>query len=112
MKTYEGRLDLLDQRLKKKYGTGFRPVISKIKSKLGTNTGGKDNDSDTDDEKMIVNGLSDVSVQVSCNDILPSLCGVVSNFTPNTTSRIDSSVTLKYFIVDCRSDGKLFDLIL
>merc|ERR1712238_311919 len=106
LKTYEGRLELLDQRLKKKYGTGFRPVISKIKSKLGTNTGGKDIDSDTDDEKMIVNGFSDVSVQVSCNDILPSLCGVVSNFTPNTTSRIDSSVTLKYFIVDCRSDER------
>merc|ERR1712238_477382 len=106
LKTCEGRLELLDQRLKKKYGTGFRPVISKIKSKLGTNTGGKDIDSDTDDEKMIVNGFSDVSVQVSCNDILPSLCGVVSNFTPNTTSRIDSSVTLKYFIVDCRSDER------
>ena len=42
LKTYEGRLELLDQRLKKKYGTGFRPVISKIKSKLGTNTSSKD----------------------------------------------------------------------
>jgi len=102
----KGDWNFLTRGLKKRYGTGFRPVISKIKSKFGTNTGGKDNDSDTDDEKMIVNGFSDVSVQVSCNDILPSLCGVVSNFTPNTTSRIDSSVTLKYFIVDCRSNER------
>jgi hypothetical protein len=123
METYAGRLDVLDAKLKEKYGEGFNPAIkakpppppktpSSILAKM--NRGLKSKKSGIDDE-VLENAFEErkpdqVSVFVSAEEVLPIVCWSkeaaaargVDHRRRNVKSRKQRA--LKFYLIDCRSD--------
>ena len=119
---YEGRYDVLDSNLKKKYGVGFLPQMPTItvSPQLSTSTSKllssvkdqkariaqkvesaarKQKKRGDDDTNMEGNGHiyglgESVCLTVQCNEVIPIVCG-----------RHTPSKDLKYYLIDCRPDS-------
>jgi hypothetical protein len=123
METYAGRLDVLDAKLKEKYGEGFNPAIKakpppppKTPGSLlaKVNRGLKIKKSVIDDE-VLESALEErkpdqVSVFVSAEEVLPVVCWSkgaaaargVDHLRRDSKSRKHRA--LKFYLIDCRSD--------
>lgn len=115
---YEGRYDVLDSNLRRKYGTGFLPTISvnpqlsastskllssvkdqkaKIAQKIESAAQRQKNRGDGDEKKQDDSDhVSDigVAVRVEAAEVIPIICGV----------RKTPSKDLKFILVDCRPE--------
>ena len=122
METYNGRLDVLDMKLKSKYGEGFNPAVkAKPPPPPKTNLLAKMNqrmkwsksgiDEDVLDSAMEERKPSQVSVFVTAAEVLPVICWSKEA----TAARgIDESrrrkanqkrrKALKFYLIDCRTE--------
>mmetsp|Transcript_14353 Transcript_14353/g.41264 ORF Transcript_14353/g.41264 Transcript_14353/m.41264 type:complete len:566 (+) Transcript_14353:1-1698(+) len=121
---YEGRYDVLDSNLKKKYGVGFLPQIPTISvnPQLSTSTskllssvkdqkariaqkvesaarkqknrGDDDNKNENNDHISVSDLGNSVCLTVQCSEVIPIICG-----------RHTPSKDLKYYLIDCRPDS-------
>ena len=128
MVTYEGRFDILDAKLKMKYGVGFNPALkpkpitlSKNNTKVFStmNTGliqfrAKPKTSDKKEENKPLQPAKkeSVVVEVPSSEVLPVVCwSKVANQIKLSKLRQDSKsgkkekIPLKFYIVDCRREN-------
>jgi len=115
LKTYNGRLDVLDAKLRQKYGHGFNPAI---KSNTMANTGkllSTMNQGFSNQRKRLSKALKreekiesgvakdqhEVTVRVTAKEVLPVICwSTESDALKKASSR--PSNALKYYLVDSR----------
>jgi hypothetical protein len=125
METYKGRYDVLDAKLKQKYGVGFNPalkpkpisktnngILSTMNTGFGTRTFGKRKE----DEELTLDKLKQESVvvEVAASEVLPVICwskeGNQIKFQKlKKSSKLESEVNqvlpLKFYLVDCRPES-------
>ncbi|KAG7355885.1 hypothetical protein IV203_000571 [Nitzschia inconspicua] len=120
MTTYEGRYDVLDSKLKQKYGVGFNPAL-KPKPSKGNNTllttmnsgfgfGKRKDDQESGSEPR---KRESVVVEVAANEVLPAICWSkeanqikVQKLKKSSKLENDASerLPLKFYLVDCRPE--------
>eukprot|EP00980_Cylindrotheca_fusiformis_P018941 scaffold6331_cov195-Cylindrotheca_fusiformis.AAC.5 len=122
METYEGRYDVLDSKLKQKYGVGFNPALkpkSPAKKTGGANAGSgsgqffggkrKENQNESETEQK----PRDLVLKVDSCEVVPSICWSKESNRSRLLkiqegSKLDSGrdglLPLKFYVVDSRPD--------
>ena len=119
---YEGRYDVLDSNLKKKYGVGFLPqmptitvspqlststskllssvkdqkarIVQKVESAARKQKKRGDDDKNMEGKGHVCGLGKSVCLTVQCDEVIPIVCG-----------RHTPSKDLKYYLIDCRPDS-------
>ena len=121
METYDGRLDVLDAKLKEKYGEGFNPAIkaksppppktpSSLLAKVNQGLRRKNSVIDEVLEKALEERKPDqVSVFVSAEEVLPVVCWSKEAAAARGVDHRRRNIrgkkqALKFFLIDCRSE--------
>jgi hypothetical protein len=122
MVSYEGRYDVLDAKLKQKYGVGFNPAM-KPKPAKGNNTlvtsknsglGGRFGKRKEDQELIVEPQKSEsVVVEVAAGEVLPIICwskeaNQIRIQKLKKSSKLESDANerlpLKFYLIDCRPE--------
>jgi hypothetical protein len=118
MKTYGGRYDVLDAKLRQKYGVGFNPAMKprkELSRKSRVVDFGKKKEDKSSPEKL---KLREVAVRVDSSEVVSSICWSNEanrrNFTRiKETSKLDSErqglLPLKYYLVDSRPEESVLE---
>lgn len=130
MKTYEGRFEVLDAKLKQKYGVGFNPalkpkskannnagkLLSTMNQELGRRTqmfGSKGKEESTEPIENDVAVQRNVVLKVTASEVLPVVCwskevnrGMLANSRRGSmvTQTEEGRIPLKYYLVDSRPE--------
>ena len=134
LETYEGRYDVLDAKLKQKYGVGFNPALkpkpsttsTTSKSGNGTNNNNKlsqlfggTRKEEMNNKQMKEVNSGEVCVLVEPSEILPVICWTKDSKRARAAMRIKKAskldnnteelLPLKYYLVDSRPEGAALD---
>ena len=115
MVSYKGRYEILDAKLKLKYGVGFNPAIkpkpvtitknnSKILSTMNSGFGqfkSKSKNKKHENEILELEKKESTIIEIPASEVLPSVCGTRH---PRRKSK-NEVIPFKYFIVDCREEA-------
>ncbi|KAL3917799.1 MAG: hypothetical protein SGILL_004539 [Bacillariaceae sp.] len=130
METYKGRYDVLDAKLKQKYGAGFNPALkpkpvsrgnNKILSTMNTGFGGRRGfGMRKEDVELTLGKLKkeSVVVEVAASEVLPVICwskegNQVKIQKLQKSSKLDGEgnqgLPLKFYLVDCRPESSVLE---
>jgi hypothetical protein len=116
MEMYEGRLDVLDAKLKLKYGESFNPALkpkpppppNKLLASVKSRSFGLRRTTDDDDDEIHIRQSDKVSVLVTAGEVLPVVCWskeAASHGTENhRRTAPEERKHLKFYLVDSRSE--------
>lgn len=123
MESYQGRYDVLDAKLKQKYGIGFNPALKpalKGNNKLlnsmnsGFGVGARVGFGKRKEEQETFQAKDNVVVEVTASEVLPIVCwskeaNQIKIQKLKKSSKLDNAsderLPLKYYLVDCRPEA-------
>lgn len=117
METYEGRLDELDAKLKRKYGEGFRPALKPTPAKPVSlsflsrkQTSGEEEEvsskpAEQEAKEAEERQVTSMTVQIKPEEVLPIVCWSKKTIRENARkNRQANRKPLQFYLVDCRSE--------